>query len=370
MLLSLAANRILRRSWACLLAVAALAACSGSGSSGGSGGGAGPAPGAPTTVTAHRVEPVAWVDTIEALGTAQANESVTLTAKVTEVVRRVRFQDGDRVSAGQVLVELTGQAEVAQLEEAQASLNEAQQQLDRMEGLVAQGTIPRAQYDTQRAARDTARARANAIRARLSERVISAPFAGTLGFRQLSDGALVTPGTVIATLDDISTIKLDFNVPESFLTALVPGRDITARSAAWPGRDFQGEVASVGSRVDPVTRAVTVRAHLDNPDSALMPGMLMTVMLFTAPRQALVVPELSVTQIGASSFVFRIGEDDTVQQVAVQLGARRRGEVEIRDGLEAGQRVVVDGTLKVRNGSRVAIIDGGSGGSAANAAAD
>lgn len=351
----------------CLFGAVALVACSGSGSDGAT---TGPAANAATTVTAHRVEPVAWIDTIEALGTAQANESVTLTAKVTEVVRRVRFQDGGRVAAGDVLVELTGQAEVAQLEEAQASLNEAQQQLDRMEGLVAQGTIPRAQYDTQRAARDTARARANAIRARLSERVISAPFAGTLGFRQVSDGALVAPGTVITTLDDTSIIKLDFNVPEAFLSSLVPGSDITARSAAWPGRDFEGAVASVGSRIDPVTRAVTVRAHLDNPDGAIKPGMLMTVALFTAPRQALVVPELAVTQIGASSFVFRIGDDDVVQQVAVQLGARRRGEVEVRDGLADGERVVVDGTLKVRNGTRVAIIDGGTGGSAANAAAD
>ena len=367
MIVSMPLSSLLHRSrhaWLCLTAAAVLSACSGSQPAGTSG----RAAPAPTTVTAHRVEAVAWVDTIEALGTAQANESVTLTAKVTEVVRRVRFQDGDRVAAGQVLVELTGQAEVAQLEEAQASLNEAQQQLDRMEGLVAQGTIPRAQYDTQRAARDTARARANAIRARLAERVIAAPFAGVLGFRPVSDGALVTPGTATATLDDTSTIKLDFNVPESFLSALAPGRAITARSAAWPDRDFRGEVASVGSRVDPVTRAVTVRAHLDNPDAAIKPGMLMTVALLTAPRQALVVPELSVTQIGASAFVFRIGDDDTVQQVAVQPGARRRGEVEIRAGLQAGERVVVDGTLKVRNGSRVAIIDGA--GSAATATAE
>ncbi len=348
-------ERPLRAGCLRLLAVTALAlllaACGGGGDDGG---GTVAAP----TVTAAQVQDVLWVDTLQALGTAQANESVTLTAKVTEVVRRVRFEDGDKVQAGDVLVELTGQAEVAQLEEAQAALNEAQQQLGRMEGLVAQGTIPRAQYDTQRAARDTARARANAIRARLAERVISAPFAGRLGFRAVSDGALVTPGTVITTLDDTSVIKLDFSIPETALSTLSPGQAIRATSAAWPDQEFEGTVTSIGSRVDPVTRAVAVRAHLPNPDDLLMPGMLMQVNLLAVPRQTLVLPELSVVQIGTTSFVFRIGDDNVVEQVAVELGARRRGQVEVLAGVEQGDRVVVDGTFKVRAGNQVAIVDG------------
>ena len=328
-----------------------VAACGGNGGDAGAGA-------APPTVTAAVVEDVLWVDTIEALGTAQANESVTLTAKVTEVVRRLRFEDGDRVEAGDVLVELTGQAEVAQLEEARAALNETQQQLDRMEGLVAQGTIPRAQYDTQRAARDTARARANAIRARLAERVISAPFAGRLGFRAVSDGALVTPGTVITTLDDTSIIKLDFSIPETALSTLSLGQNIRASSAAWPDQVFEGTVTSIGSRVDPVTRAVAVRANLPNPDDLIKPGMLMRVNLLAVPRQTLVLPELSVVQIGASSFVFLIDDDNVIEQVPVELGARRRGQVEVLAGVAQGDRIVVDGTFKVRTGSRVAIVDG------------
>lgn len=323
---------------------------------------------APATVTTHTVRNVDWVDSIEALGTTRANESVTLSAKVTEVVRRVRFQDGDQVTAGQVLVELTGQAEIAQLEEARAQLNEAQQQLDRMEGLVAQGTIPRAQYDTQRAARDTARARLDAIRARLAERVITAPFAGTLGFRQVSDGALVTPGTVITTLDDISTIKLDFGVPEALLATIAPGQRIQARSAAYVGRQFDGVVATVESRVDPVTRAVTVRANLPNPDAELKPGMLMTVQLLTEGRTVVAVPELAVNQIGNRSFVFRMKDADMVEQVNVRVGARRRGEVEVREGLSAGDEIVVDGIVKLRDGARVAVV-GRDGVATASAAA-
>lgn len=319
------------------------------------GGGAGQA--APTTtVTAHEVRQSSWIESIEALGTAQANESVTLTAKVTEVVRKVRFQDGDRVSQGDVLVELTGQAEVANLREAQASLNEAQQQLARLDPLVANGTIPRAQYDTQLAARDSARARADAIRARLAERVVTAPFAGVLGFRQVSDGALVTPGTVIATLDDISTIKLDFSIPEVLIATLSAGQSVTARSIAYPGREFAGVVTSVGSRVDPVTRAVTVRANVPNPDGLVKPGMLMTVELLTQPRETIAIPELALIQVGTRQSVFRIKDDKTVEQIPVRTGSRRRGEVEVVEGLQVGDRIVLEGTGKLRAGMNVAIV--------------
>lgn len=311
----------------------------------------------PVTVTAHVVAQTDWVDVVEALGTAQANESVTLTAKVTEVVRSVRFSDGDTVNRGDVLVELTGQAEVANLREAQASFNEAQQQLERMEPLVAQGTIPRAQLDTQRAARDSARARADAIRARLSERVITAPFAGVLGFRQVSDGALVTPGTVIATLDDLSLIKLDFSVPEILIATLRAGQMVTARSAAYSDREFTGTVTSVGSRVDPVTRSVQVRAEIPNPQMLIRPGMLMAVELMTQPRQTLVIPELALIQVGTRQSVFRIGDDDVVEQVPVRTGARRRGEVEIVEGLAAGDRIVLEGTGKLRGGMRVTVVE-------------
>jgi membrane fusion protein (multidrug efflux system) len=326
-------------------------------------------PPAPTTVTAHTVAQAEWVDVVEALGTAQANESVTITAKVTEVVRSVRFSDGDRVEAGDVLVELTGQAEVANLREAQAAFNEAQQQLERMEPLVAQGTIPRAQLDTQRAARDSARARADAIRARLAERVITAPFAGVLGFRQVSDGALVTPGTVIATLDDLSLIKLDFSVPEILLATLQAGQTVTARSAAYADREFTGTVTSVGSRVDPVTRSVQVRAEIPNTDLLIRPGMLMSVELMTQPRQALVIPELSLIQVGTRQSVFRITGEDTVEQVEVRTGARRRGEVEIVEGLAPGDRIVLEGTGKLRGGMSIAVVEPPAGAATAQPAA-
>jgi membrane fusion protein (multidrug efflux system) len=305
------------------------------------------------TVTTTTVASKPWSDAIEALGTARANESVLVTAKVTETVVRVNFEDGDLVEAGDVLVDLSGRAEVAGLAEAAAAYRESQQQYQRLQQLTAQKLIPTSQLDTQRAAMDSARARLDATRARLSDRVITAPFAGVLGFRQVSPGTLVTPGTTIASLDDVSVIKLDFAVPEAYLAALSADQAIVATSTAYPGREFTGRVTTVDSRIDPVTRAVTVRSELANPDRALRPGMLLTLQVFQPARQALVVPEIAVIQVAQQAHVFRVLPDATVEQVNVTLGQRRRGEVEITEGLAAGDRIVLDGTVKLRPGASI-----------------
>ena len=309
------------------------------------------APAATVTTTALETKP--WSDAIEALGTARANESVLVTAKVTETVVRVNFEDGDLVEAGDVLVDLSGRAEVAGLEEAAAAYREAQKQYQRLQQLTAQKLIPTSQLDAQRGTLEATRARLDATRARLSDRVITAPFAGVLGFRQVSPGTLVTPGTTIASLDDVSVIKLDFAVPESFLSALAVGQTVTARSAAWPDREFTGTVRTIDSRIDPVTRAVTLRAEIPNPERELRPGMLLTLRVFQPERQALVIPEISVIQVAQDAHVFRVKADDTVEQVDVTLGQRRDGEVEVVEGLAAGDRIVVDGTVKLRDGARV-----------------
>ncbi len=343
-------NRLQGIAWIVVSALA-LSACGSKSAPGAAPGGQG---GKPIAVVTATVAAHPWVDTIEALGTAKANESVTLTAKVTETVDRVAFEDGDFAEAGQVLVDLSGRAEVASLEEARAAFKEAQQQYDRQSGLVQQGTIARSQLDTQVALRDAARARMEAIRARLADRVITAPFAGVLGFRQVSPGTLVTPGTVITTIDDVSTIKLDFSVPETFLAALAHGQEIGATSVASPGREFRGAVSSIDSRVDPVTRAVIVRATILNPDQALRPGMLLSVRLDQRPREALAIPELALVQVGTNSDVFRVKADQTIEQAKVVTGARRRGEVEIVEGLAAGDQIVVEGTVKLRPGAKVA----------------
>ncbi|MDW8478954.1 MAG: efflux RND transporter periplasmic adaptor subunit [Xanthomonadales bacterium] len=338
----------MRAALALPLVVALLAACAAEGPPGG-GRGEGAVP-----VVATRVTAVSWQDSVQALGTAQANESVTITAKVADVVTRVAFRDGEEVAAGQLLVALSDRAEVAQLEEAQAALVDAERQHARTRELVQAGMLNASALDQQTALRDAARARVEALRARLADRVITAPFAGVLGLRRVSPGSLVAPGTPITTLDDVSRIKLDFSIPETFLAALAVGQEIRARSAAYPDRAFRGTVRAIDSRVDPVTRTITVRAELPNPERLLRPGMLLVVELLGPPRRALVLPELAVFQIGSRHYAFRIDEETMrAEQRELEIGGRRSGEVEVREGLAEGDLVVVEGALRLRTGSPV-----------------
>lgn len=330
---------------------------------GGSQEGKGPPAGAsrPQPVIVVAVERKPWIDRIEALGTTRANESVTLTAKTAETVARVNFEDGQAVEAGAVLVELTDRTEVAQLKEAQAAYVEAERQYERLSGLVAQGTVTRAQLDQQVAARDSARARMEAIRVRLSDRVITAPFAGVLGFRAVSPGTLVQPGTVITTLDDIRTLRLEFSVPETFFTALSPGQTVQASSAAYPGRRFEGTVSSLDSRVDPITRAIRVRAEIPNQERLLRPGMLLTVEVLNRPRESLTIPEVALSAIRERMFVYRVGADARAEEVDLRIGARRPGEVEVLEGLNEGDRIITDGLVRVRKGTAVRVVGGPEG---------
>jgi membrane fusion protein, multidrug efflux system len=311
------------------------------------------------TTTVLRLQP--FNDALQALGTAQANESVTITAKVSDVITRLAFDSGQRVHAGQLLADMNSRAQQADVAAAQAALRDAEQQLQRGGELAKAQLIARGQYDTLRANRDAAAASVQAKRASVGDRTITAPFDGVLGLRQVSLGALVAPGTVITTLDDDRTIKLDFTLPEAALSAISGGQQITATSDAWPGQTFAGRIADIDSRVDPSTRAVRVRAELPNPDGKLRQGMLLRVRVQLPTRQALVLPELAVQQEADQSSVFRVGADGTVRQVPVKLGTRREGVVEVVNGLSPGDRIVVEGTVKLHDGDHV-VEAGASGG--------
>ena len=333
-----------------LAAVVLLAGCGKDEAPGGRGPGG---PGGPPAVVSTTVLAVApWSDSLQAIGTTSARESVAVTAKVSETVAEVRFESGQPVRAGQVLVVLSRQAQAAGLEEAAAAYREAQSLFERQQALAKRQLVSASQLEAQRANRDQARGRMEIIRAQAGDRVISAPFDGVLGVRQVSPGSLVTPGTVISTLDDLSLMRMDFSVPESQLSALSVGRDVEARSDAYPGETFAGRVASIGTRVDAGSRAVSVRAEIPNADGRLRPGMLMRVQLALPSRNALQVPELSLQQVGQQAFVFRV-QGDTVEQVPVRIGARRPGWVEILEGVKAGDRVVVEGIVKLKPGAKI-----------------
>ncbi|MEO6518808.1 MAG: efflux RND transporter periplasmic adaptor subunit [Pseudoxanthomonas sp.] len=307
----------------------------------------------PVPVTTWVVQPSAWSDTLQAIGTAKARESVTLTSKVSEVVQQVHFDSGDQVRAGAPLVTLRGDSQQAALVAAQATYLEADRLYKRQVELADQQLIARSLLDTQRAVRDAAMARVQQMRSDLGDRHVRAPFAGVLGIRQVSPGALITPTTVIATLDDLSRMYVDFPVPEAQLANLANGQALSARSNSYPDREFEGVVSTIDARIDAATRAVTVRGDFPNPDRALRPGMLLEVRLSRPQRQALVIPEIALVQVGRETFVYRVKADGSVEQARVEVGGRSAGRAEISSGLKAGDKIVVDGTGKLRAGSRI-----------------
>lgn len=335
-----------------LAVVLGLSACSRQ-EQGGKGGAGGRGGGAPVLVTATEVALRDWNDTLQSLGTVKARESVTVTAKVSELVDQVHFESGQIVGKGQPLVTLRVDAQQAALAQARATFAEADQLYRRQSELAQQQLVARATLDSQKAIRDAAQARVLEAQAAIGDRHVRAPFAGVLGIRQVSPGSLVSPTTVIATLDDIARVYVDFQVPEADLASIQPGDRVVGGSVAWPGREFDGQVSVVDARVDTVTRAVTIRADFPNPDRALRPGMLMDVRIYRPLRQALVIPEIAVTQVGRDSFIYRLDGENKVEQLTVHTGSRRAGVVEILDGLTVGDRIVVDGTGKVRPGQTV-----------------
>lgn len=309
-------------------------------------------------VQVAEVELHEFADTVEAIGTVRANESVSITANVSDTISRISFESGQRVEAGEVLVELADAEEAAALTEARASLNEAQRTRARINELAEQGAASGAAVDEAEAAYERAQAQIDALQARLADRVIRAPFAGVIGLRNVSLGELVSPGDVVATLDDTSIVKLDFTVPERFISTLEEGQRIRAAAAAYPDETFTGRIAEIDSRIDPVTRAVTVRAIIPNPDNRLRPGMLMTVETRRDVRESPAVPETAVMRNGAQASVYTV---DAAQGAAtanvrnVSLGIRDGLLIEVTRGLQAGDRVISEGTHKVRAGGTVEI---------------
>lgn len=318
----------------------------------------------PAVVKVEPAQTMRFVETVEAVGTANANEQVTITAQVTERLLRLGFDDGSFVRRGQTLAVLSQGQQTAALSEANARQREAQQQLARISTLRQRGFATKASEDAQIAAAAAARAQASGVQAQIGERVITAPFSGFVSLRNISPGAVVNSGTEIATISDISTIKLDFPVPETALAAIRPGLTIEARSAAYPDTPFRGQIATVDPVIDPNTRAVTVRARLPNGDGRLKPGMLLTVIIETAPRMGISVPELAVIGEGESRFVY-IVEKGVAKRVQVRTGLRANGRVEILEGLKPGQPIVTEGVVKLSDNMKVRVAGPGGGGRAA-----
>ena len=320
----------------------------------GAGGGAGGGPVIPVVAIPSWTEHVSLE--VEALGTARASESIDVTAKISNLVTAIRFTEGQQVRRGDVLVELDGAQARADLAVADAALKESSSQLQRSRELYATKVLSDQQIEQIESTYSANVARVAAARARLSDTIIRAPFNGRVGLRRVSVGGLVAPGTVITTLDDTSTIKLDFTVPERVVAAMKPGLTLEARSVAYPDQVFEGKVASVDSRVDPNTRSVVVRALVPNDDGLLKPGMFLNVHLSRGTADVLVVPEESLVPEQGDVFVYVV-QDGKASKRKIQTGQRAVGTVQVTDGLQAGEIVVTEGTQKLRDGASVSVTE-------------
>jgi membrane fusion protein (multidrug efflux system) len=299
-------------------------------------------------VSEARIQPFPLAS--EALGNARANEAVDIRPEITAAITAIHFEEGHNVSRGDVLLELENSEPLADLAAARAALVDSASQFRRSEELFKTRVVSESQLEQLEAKRDADQAAVNAAEARLAQTVIRAPFDGRLGLRRVSMGSIVNPNTIITTLDDTSLIKLDFDVPAVFLSRLQKGLSVTARSAAWPDLEFRGEVSSIDTRVDPISRTITIRAILPNDDARLMPGMFMTVSLLKDDVVALMIPEQAIVPERSKQYVYLLGPDNIVERREVRTGRRRPGQVEVVDGLADGDLVIAEGVQKVKPG--------------------
>lgn len=308
----------------------------------------------PVTVTPASIQSFPII--VEALGTAVANESVNITAQQAETIEKIAFEDGDIVEAGQILVELNNRAEKARVSELDINVAEANRQLKRIKNLANQSAASEQLLDEQEARVKALSAQRDVAQADLEELVIHAPFSGRLGTRMVSMGSLVRPGDIITTLDDLSVIKVDFSVSEIHFASLTKGQTIYASSVAYPGEEFVGSITNIDSRIDPVTRSIQVRAQLPNDELKMRPGMLLQINLEKRVLDALVIPESALVPEGDSQFVFVVNDAQKAVKTMVKVGERRPGSVQILEGLEPGQQVITEGTLRVLDGSNVRVL--------------
>jgi len=330
---------------------------------GGRGGGRG------QQVSEATVSSRSFSDTIRVLGVARGLRSVNITSNSTELITAVLFRDGQRVAAGAPLVRLQAREEDAGIIEARAQVTQAERNAERYRQLAEKGIAPRMTAEQAETTLETARASLAAAEARLGDRMIRAPFAGTLGLTTVTAGTLINPGAVITTLDDTNTIRVDFPVPERYLGVLRPGLPLTATADAYGGQAFQGHIALIDTRINEATRAVTARAEFPNPGGRIRPGMLMRVAVAQGQRQSPAVPEAAIQYEGQGAFVYRIAKGQrgsTAQRVEVETGAVEGGFVEIVSGLSLGDKVVGGGLNRIQPNAPVTV-GGGRGGGARGA---
>ncbi|MBK8065635.1 MAG: efflux RND transporter periplasmic adaptor subunit [Betaproteobacteria bacterium] len=315
-----------------------------------------PAPAMPVKAVAARLAPA--VEETSAVGTLRADEAISLRPEIAGRIVEIHFNEGQNVARGAKLVSLDSAELSATLASSSSDLKLNQQRLERAEDLFKKNFISQQALDEARSNLAKSRAKQQEDQAKLAKTELRAPFPGVMGLRQVSQGAVVVAGTDIARLEKIDQLKLDFRVPETFLSKVKSGQVVRIAVDAYPDDKFSGAIYAIEPGVDEQTRTVVVRARVANAGLRLRPGMFVRVQLQLGERRdAVWIPEQAIVPRGQDSYVYRVmaGKAELVQ---VRTGARRVGEVEVLRGVAAGDLVVTEGTQKIGPGSAVSVMDG------------
>lgn len=315
-----------------------------------------------------------WQARLPTVGTLKALQGVDLSLEIAGTVTDVQFQSGQKVKTGQPIVQLDSAVETALLETAQADLGLAQVDYNRGSQLVGSQAISKGEFDRLSAVFKKNKATVNQLKAALEKKRIVAPFSGTIGIRQVDVGDYVASGTMIATLQDLSSLYVDFFVPEQSVPKIAIGQPVQIIVSAYPAQNFPGTLSAINPKVENSTRNVQVRATLANPDGKLLPGMFASLqVLLPDPQPRIVVPESAITYTlyGNSLYVVAqkkaedgsVAKDDMGEPILIaerrfiETGERRDGLVMITKGVQNGEKVVTAGQIKLDNGAHIAISD-------------
>jgi membrane fusion protein (multidrug efflux system) len=289
---------------------------------------------------------------VRAIGTGRALQSAALYPPVSGEVTKVAFEAEQKVKAGQPLLRLDNEDQKIAVRLAQVAVDESSRQMRRLKKLAPSGTVTRARLDTANAELESEKLRLDQAQANLKDRTIFAPFDGVIGLSDVDKGDRVTPDTLIATLDDRSSLFVEFSVSEDAAAHIQLGDLISMSAWTMPDRTFTGIVSAMGSRIDPVTRSLKIRAQIANPEDAVRPGTSFAVSVEISGSTYPTVREVAVLWSRDGAYVWRVDEGK-VEKVFVRVIRREGGKVLVKGGLKQGDVIVVEGVQGLRPGRRV-----------------
>ncbi|WMD18615.1 efflux RND transporter periplasmic adaptor subunit [Achromobacter seleniivolatilans] len=314
-------------------------------------------PAGPSRVAVAIVKEIPFARGLSAVGSLRSDESVVLRPEVAGRIQSIEFKEGQPVARGQVLIRLDDSVPRAELAQARANLTLAQSHYRRAVELQGKGFVSQQARDESASTLKVQEAAVALAQARLDKLTISAPFGGIVGLRSVSVGDYVNQGQDLAPLEAIDPLKVDFRVPEMYLSKVGVGQQLTLRLDALPGQERQGMVYAVSPLIDAGGRSILLRATVDNKDAVLRPGMFARVQLQFNLDRALVVPEAALSPSGQVQYVYRV-KDGRAERREVTIGERREGLVEILTGVGEGDQLVVAGMQRVTDGGAVTVLNG------------